>query len=66
MEGQFEHDLGNKSFSNHLESDDEIDTLQQRFEWWMEVVDRGGPIPNDNSDYNFDEMYMLYRKAIDP
>ena len=32
MEGQFEHDLYNKSFSNQIESD-EIDTLPQRIEW---------------------------------
>ena len=33
MEGQFEHDLYNKSFSNQIESNDENDTLQQRIEW---------------------------------
>ena len=26
IEGQFEHDFYSKPFSNHLESDDEIDT----------------------------------------
>ena len=31
MEGQFEHDLYNKSFSNQIESD-EIDTLQRRID----------------------------------
>ena len=46
MEGQFEHDLYNKSFSNQIESD-ENDTLQQRIEWWMTVVDRGSPIPDN-------------------
>ena len=45
MDGQFEHGLYNKSFSNQLESDDEF-TLQQRIEWWMTIVDRGGPIPD--------------------
>ena len=30
MESQFEHDFHNKSCSNQLESNDEIDTLQQR------------------------------------
>ena len=36
MEGQFEHGLYNKSFSNQLESD-EKDTLQERIEcgWWL-------------------------------
>ena len=47
MEGQLEHDLYNKFFCNQLESDDEIDTLQQRNESWMVVVVRGGPIPNN-------------------
>ena len=52
------------SFSNQLESD-EIDTLQQRIDWWMVVVGRGGPIPNDVYDYCFDELFGYYRKAID-
>ena len=33
IEGHFEHNLYIKSFSNHLESDDENDNLQQRIEW---------------------------------
>ena len=66
MEGQFEHEVYDKSFSNQVESDDEIDTLQQRIKWWRLVVDRGGPIPNDVYDYTFDELFKLYRKPIDP
>ena len=66
IEGQFEHALYDESFSNQFESDDEIDTLQQRIKWWMVVVDRLGVIPNDVYDYTFDELYMLYRKARDP
>ena len=65
MGGQFEHDLYNKSFSNQLESD-ETDNLQQRIEWWMVVVDRGGPTPNNVNDYSFAKLFNLYRKAIDP
>ena len=65
MEGQFEHDLYNKSFSNQIEPN-EIDTLQLRIEWWMMVVVRGGPIPNNVYEYNFDELCGLHRKAIDP
>ena len=65
MAGQFERELYSKFFSNHLESD-EIDTLQQRIEWWMVVVDRGARIPNDVYDYSFDELYKLFRKARDP
>ena len=51
MEGQFKHDLYNKSFSDQFESGDENDTLQQRIEWWMTVVDRGGPIPDNAYEY---------------
>ena len=65
MEGQFEHDLYYKSLSNQLESD-ETDTSQQRIEWWMTVVDSGGPIPNNVYDYRFDELFNMHRKAIDP
>ena len=54
MEGQFEHHLHKKSFRNQLESD-EIDTLLERIKWWMVVVDRVGPIPNDVYDYSFAE-----------
>ena len=32
IERQFEHNLYSKLFSNQLESDDEVDTLQQRIE----------------------------------
>ena len=34
IESQFEHDLDNKTFSNQLESEDEVDTLQLKIEWW--------------------------------
>ena len=54
------------SSSNQLESDDEVDNLHQRIEWWMIVVDKLGVIPNDVYDYTFDEMYLLYRKAVAP
>ena len=64
MEGQFEHDLYKTSFSNQLESD-EIDTLQQRIDWWMLVFDKGGPIPNDVYDFSFGELFALYRNAVD-
>ena len=66
MEGRFQHDLYNKSFSNQLESVAEIDTLQQRVEKGMVVVNRRGPGPNDVYDYTFGDLYMLCRKAIDP
>ena len=66
MEGQFEHDLYIKSFSDQLESHDVEFTLQQRIKWWMLVVDSGGPIPDIVYDYGFEELFGLYRKAIDP
>ena len=65
IESQFEHDLYNNSFGNQLQSDG-LDTSQQRTEWWMMVVDRVGPIPNNVYDYSFQELSGLYRKAIDP
>ena len=65
IESQFEHDLYNKLFSNQFESHDEIDTLRQRIKWWMVVIDMLGVIPKDVYDQTFDELYMLYRKAID-
>ena len=65
VEGQFEHDLYNKAFSNELETN-ETDNLQQRIVWWMVVVDRGGPIRNNVCEYSFGELFGLYRKAIDP
>ena len=32
----------------------------------MVVVDRRGAIPNNVYDYTFDQLYMWYRKSIDP
>ena len=66
MEGQFELNLYNKSFSNQLESDDDDDdddndTLQGKIDWWMAVVFRGVPIPDNIYDYTVDELFMLYR-----
>ena len=65
MEGQFEHDWYNNSFSKQLESG-ETDTLQQRIVWWMVVVDGRCPILNNVYDYSFAELFDLYRKTIDP
>ena len=65
IESQFEHDLYIYSFGNKLQSDG-VDTSQQRIEWWMMVVNRVGPIPNNVYDYSFDELSDLYRKSIDP
>ena len=64
IEGQFEHDLYNKIFNIQLESE-ERDTLQRIIEWWIMVVDCGGPVPNIVNGYSFNELFGLYRKAID-
>ena len=66
IEVQFELNLYEKSCRNQLDSEDELDLLKQRFEWWMVVVDRLGVIHNDVYDYNFGDLYMLYREAIGP
>ena len=66
MESRFEHNLCDKSSSNQREFDDDVDTLRQRIKWWLLVVDRGGPIPNDVYDFTFEDFFMLHRKAIDP
>ena len=66
MEGNFEHDLDNKSFSSQYEFDNDKFTLEQRIKWWMLNVGRGGPIPDNVCDYSFGELIGLYRKAIDP
>ena len=65
MDGQFEHGLVKKSFSNQLESDGTV-TLQQRIKCWMMFADRGGPIPNNFYDYCFGALFGLYRKVNDP
>ena len=65
MEGQFEHGLYDKSLSNQVESDDEI-TLQQKIEWWMIIVARGSPKPDNVYEYNLGKLFRLYRKAMDP
>ena len=43
-----------------------MESLPQRIEWWMVIVDRGGPILNDVYDYNLAELFNLYRKTKDP
>ena len=50
MEGEFELDLFNKSFSNQLKSD-KTDTLKPRTKWWMMLVSRERPISNNVCDY---------------
>ena len=66
IEDQYEHDLYKKSFSNQFETDDVVDDLQQKIEWWMVVVDVVGVIPNVVRHYIFDYLYIIYRKSVDP
>ena len=63
IERQFEHDMCDKFFSNQLKSDDEVDTLEPRMQWWLAVVDRLGVITDDVFDYTCDELYMICRKT---
>ena len=65
MEGQLEHDLYIKSFSNQLQSD-ETDILQRRIIWITLVIDRWGPIPNNVYEYSFNELFGWYQETIDP
>ena len=65
MEGQREHDLYDKSFSNHVESD-ETDTLERRIKAWMVVVGRIGSLLWNAYDYSYNELFGSYRKALDP
>ena len=66
MEGQIEHALYNKSFSNQHESDNGEFTLKQKIKWRMVFVDRGGSILDNDYEYGLGELFGLYRKAIDP
>ena len=34
--------------------------------WWMIVFNKRGPKPSNVYDYSSDELFGLYRKAIDP
>ena len=43
-----------------------MESLPQRIEWWMVIVDRGGPILKDVYDYNLAELFNLYRKTKAP
>ena len=65
MEGQFEHDLYNKSFSNQVKPY-ENDSLDKRMESWLLIVHKGGPIPENGNNYHIDEIFNLRRKAADP
>ena len=54
MISQFKQDLYNKNFSLQDQGkDDEIDTLQKRIKFWLNIINMGeGPIPDYLSDYD--------------
>ena len=65
MEGHFEQDLFNTSFSNQFKSD-ETDTLQRRIKWLIMVISREGPVANNVYEHSFAELLNWYRKTTDP
>ena len=55
MIAQFKQDLFNKNFSlQDASKRDQIDTLQNRIKFWLNLIDMGGPIL-DNL-YNYDNI----------
>ena len=50
MKCQVQHELYNKSSGNQLEYDETDISHDGRIKFWMIVVDRGGPIPNNIFD----------------
>ena len=51
MEGQYELDFYTKSLSNHFKSY-ENDTPNQKLEFWLLIVPRGGAIPENVNIYH--------------
>jgi len=54
---QFKQDLYNKNFNLQDQGKgDEIDTLQNRIRFWLNVIDdTGGPIPDDIYNYEYND-----------
>ena len=45
---QFKQDLYNKNFSLQDQGKcDQIDTLQNRINFWLKIIDMGGPVPDN-------------------
>ena len=56
MIAQFKEDLYNKNFSLEDQSKgDQIDTLQNRINFWLNVLDTGDPIPDNVYDYDYND-----------
>ena len=64
LEGQLELDFYNKTFSNQVISY-EGDTLDSRIQFWLLIVHRGGPMPDNVNNYHLDEILNLWRRAED-
>ena len=66
MIAQIKQNLYNKSFSLQDQSKgDQIETLQNRIKFWLNIIVMGGPIPDIlyDCDYNDDELYHSVRGA---
>ena len=54
MIAHLKQDLLNKSFSLQDQGKgDQIDTLLNRIKFWLNVIDMGGPIPDNVYDYDY-------------
>ena len=56
MIAQFKQDFYNKNFSlQDKGKGDKINTLQNRIKFWLNVIDMGGPLPNNLFGYDFND-----------
>ena len=56
MIAQFKQDLYNKNFCHQDQGKcDENNTLQKRIKFWLNVIDMGGPIPDNVYDYDYND-----------
>ena len=56
MIAQFKQYLCNKNFGLHDQGKgDQIDTLQNRIKLWPNIIDMGGPIPDNLYEYDYND-----------
>ena len=56
MIAQFKQDLYNKNFSLQDQGKgDQIDSLQNRIKFWLDIIDMRGPIPDNLCDYDYND-----------
>ena len=65
FEGQFDHDFYKKNNCDQVKFY-ENDTLDQRIDFWLLMVYREGPIPDDIKNYHMDGIFNLRCKAVHP